>query len=83
MATIECVRCGKAGEQQAFRPFPTPLGERVYTTICRECWAAWLNTQRQLINHYALIPHQPEAKELLLRQMEQFLFGEGPAGRVS
>jgi Fe-S cluster biosynthesis and repair protein YggX len=82
MATVQCVRCGKVGERQAFRPFPTPLGERVYDTICRDCWAAWLMTQRQLINHYALVPHEPEAKAFLLHHMEQFLFGEGTPGRV-
>jgi Fe-S cluster biosynthesis and repair protein YggX len=30
-----------------------------------------------LINHYALVPHQPKAREFLLRNMEQFLFGTG------
>ena len=77
MANITCTRCGLEGEQQAFKPFPTALGERIYTTICRTCWGEWLKTQQQLINHYGLIPHQPKAKELLLRNMEQFLFGEG------
>ena len=77
MTSISCVRCGTVGESQAFKPFANELGDRIYTTICKNCWAEWLKTQQQLINHYALIPHQPKANEFLLRNMEQFLFGEG------
>ncbi len=77
MSQIQCVRCGIAGEPQAFKPFSNEMGTRIYESICKACWAEWLKTQQQLINHYALIPHQPKAKEFLLRNMEQFLFGEG------
>ena len=77
MATIHCARCGEDGERQAFKPFPNELGQRVYDTICKGCWADWLKTQQQLINHYALVPHQPKSREFLLRNMEQFLFGAG------
>ena len=77
MTTIHCVRCGENGERQAFKPFQSDLGQRIYDTICKNCWAEWLKAQQQLINHYALIPHQPKSREFLLRNMEQFLFGEG------
>jgi Fe-S cluster biosynthesis and repair protein YggX len=82
MNTVHCVRCGLAGERQAFKPFPNELGTRIFDTICKSCWAEWLKTQQQLINHYALIPHQPKAREFLLRNMDQFLFGEGAKDRV-
>lgn len=82
MATITCVRCGREGERQAFKPFPNDLGQRIFDSICRDCWADWLKTQQQLINHYALVPHQPKAKEFLIRNLEQFLFGTGAADAV-
>jgi Fe-S cluster biosynthesis and repair protein YggX len=82
MATIQCVRCGREAERQAFKPFPNELGQRIFDTICRDCWAEWLKTQQQLINHYALVPHQPKAKEFLIRNLEQFLFGAGAADAV-
>ena len=82
MATLHCVRCRLAGERQAFKPFPNDLGARVYDTICKTCWAEWLKAQQQLINHYALIPHQPKSREFLLRNMEQFLFGTGAPDQV-
>ena len=82
MATVQCVRCKKAGEQQAFKPFPNALGERLYASVCKSCWGEWLRTQQQLINHYALIPHQPQAKEFLLKNLEQFCFGEGAPDQI-
>lgn len=77
MSTITCARCGQTRERQAFKPFANDLGQRIYDTICRDCWAEWLKTQQQLINHYALVPHQPKAKEFLLKNLEAFLFGAG------
>lgn len=82
MATISCVRCGKTGERQGFKPFPTELGQRLYDEICRDCWAAWLKTQQQLINHYALVPHQPQARDFLMKNLEQFCFGSGAPDQI-
>lgn len=77
MNAITCTRCGQSGDRQAFKPFPTELGQRIYDSICKTCWADWLKTQQQLINHYALVPHQPQAKVFLLKNLEQFCFGDG------
>jgi Fe-S cluster biosynthesis and repair protein YggX len=44
------------------------------------CWAEWLKTQQQLINHYGLNLREAKSKEFLFRNMEQFLFKEGQVG---
>jgi len=59
----------------AFQPFRNELGRRVYEQICGACWAEWLQTQQQLINHYGLNLRDTQAKEFLLANMDQFLFG--------
>ena len=82
MSTLKCTRCGNEGERQAFKPFATPLGQRIFDEICRDCWAEWLKTQQQLINHYALVPHQPQARAILLKNLEEFCFGEGASDRI-
>lgn len=82
MPVLRCDRCHREAEQQAFKPFPNALGDRIFASICRDCWADWLKTQQQLINHYALIPHQPKSREFLLKNMQEFLFGEGAPDRV-
>jgi Fe-S cluster biosynthesis and repair protein YggX len=82
MTQVHCARCGLDAEQQAFKPFPTAHGQRIFDTICRNCWADWLKTQQQLINHYGLVPHQPKAREFLMKNLDQFLFGEGAPDSV-
>lgn len=78
MATITCTRCGLTGEQQPFRPFQNDIGLRAFEQICQDCWAQWLKTQQQLINHYSLQVREPKAKEFLFAQMEEFLFKPKP-----
>ncbi|MGQ0702848.1 MAG: oxidative damage protection protein [Gemmatimonadales bacterium] len=78
MPTITCVRCGQARDQQPFPPFPSPIGQRVFNEICAVCWGEWLKFQQQLINHYALNLRDPQAREFLVQQMEQFLFTSTP-----
>ena len=58
----------------AFQPFQNDLGRRAFQEICGVCWAEWLKTQQQLINHYGLNLREPKAKEFLFSNMEQFLF---------
>lgn len=77
MPNITCVRCGQTRDQMAFRPFQNDLGLKAFTEICAVCWAEWLKTQQQLINHYALNVREPKAKEYLFQQMEQFLWKGG------
>lgn len=81
MATVTCSRCGETREGLAFQPFQNDLGRRAFQEICGVCWAEWLQTQQQLINHYALNLRDPKAKDFLFRNMEQFLFASGAAGQ--
>ena len=58
-------------------PGQNPVGARVFREICAVCWAEWLKYQQQLINHYGLNLRDPKARESLLKNMDQFLFGTG------
>jgi len=82
MPTVTCARCGQTRDQLQFRPFQNELGLRVFEQICSSCWAEWLRTQQQLINHYALNVRDPRAKEFLFASMEQFLF-QGERGEAT
>ena len=75
--TVQCRRCGQGREGMAFQPFPSEVGRRVFEQICGVCWGEWTKFQQQLINHYGLNVRDPKAREFLLRNMEQFLFGAG------
>ena len=78
MPTVSCTRCGNARDQMPFRPFQNDIGLRVFEQICNVCWAEWIKTQQQLINHYGLNLREAKSKEFLFKQMEQFLFPAQP-----
>jgi Fe-S cluster biosynthesis and repair protein YggX len=74
MPDIQCVRCGKTGEQLARAPLRNELGTRVFESICKSCWDQWLRYQTALINHNGLDVREPSAREFLSANMEAFLF---------
>ena len=82
MADVTCVRCGqtRAGFDRA--PFPGPIGTRITTGICQDCWQQWVRQQTMLINHYGLNVMDPQARSFLTKNMQAFLFGTGAAEDV-
>lgn len=74
---FECTRCGGKGEQLAFAPIPTELGQRVFGEICQGCWKEWQTKQMQLINHFGLDVSNPDSHTFLFDNMKIFLFNEG------
>jgi Fe-S cluster biosynthesis and repair protein YggX len=79
MSEITCTRCNESGPQLKRQPFRNEIGERIHKTICQNCWNQWLGQQTALINHYGLDVRDQPAREMLLGNMEAFLFktGEG------
>jgi Fe-S cluster biosynthesis and repair protein YggX len=60
-------------------PWPGALGQRIYENISAEAWKQWEDRMKMILNEYRLLPWQKEAQELMARQMEEFLFGQGAA----
>jgi len=85
--TIQCVYLKKEAEGLDFPPVPahTELGQRIWSGVSKEAWAAWMKHQTMLVNENRLNLADLRARQYLLRQMEQFFFGTGaeqPAGYV-
>lgn len=84
--TVQCSYLKKEAEGLDFAPYPGELGKRIYQTISKEAWAAWMRHQTMLVNENRLNLADQRARQYLARQMEQFLFGDGtadkPAGYV-
>jgi Fe-S cluster biosynthesis and repair protein YggX len=62
-----------------------PLGQRIYENVSKEAWKLWLEQMKMIMNEYRLNLGTTEAQEFLLKQMEEYFFGEGaalPAGYV-
>ena len=56
-----------------------PLGQRIYENVSKEAWKMWLEHMKMIMNEYRLNLGTQEAQEFLLKQMEDYFFGEGAA----
>lgn len=84
--TVHCVKLGREAEGLDFPPWPGELGKRVFESISKEAWQQWVQHQTMIINEYRLNPMDPQAKEMIVKEMEKFLFGPGadkPEGYVA
>ena len=75
--TVFCQKLNKEAPGLAFQTWPGELGKRVFDNISQQAWDMWVNHQTMLINEYRLNPMDPKAKEMIIEEMEKFLFGEG------
>ena len=69
---IQCVKLGKEAEGLDFPPYPGELGKRLWESVSKEAWAAWLKHQTMLVNENRL-----NLADARARQMEQHFFGGG------
>lgn len=84
---VQCAYLKKEAEGLDFPPYPvhTELGKRVWETVSKEAWAAWMKHQTMLVNENRLNLADARARQYLARQMERYFFGEGadqPTGYV-
>lgn len=75
--TVFCQKLKIEAPGLAFQTWPGELGKRVFENISAQAWDQWVNHQTMLINEYRLNPMDPKSKELIVGEMEKFLFGEG------
>ena len=56
-----------------------PLGQKIYENVSKEAWKMWVEHMKMLMNEYRLNLGTKEAQEFLLKQMDDYFFGEGAA----
>jgi Fe-S cluster biosynthesis and repair protein YggX len=74
--TVKCVKLGQELPGLEKPPFPGELGDRIYENVSQEAWDMWLEHQVLLINHYGLVLADPQARQFLMEQLEEFFFSE-------
>lgn len=78
--TVFCVKFRKEMPGLDEAPFDGhPLGQRIYENVSKEAWRMWVEQMKMIMNEYRLNLGNPEAQEFLLKQMEEYFFGEGAA----
>ncbi|HEY4957804.1 MAG TPA: Fe(2+)-trafficking protein, partial [Caldimonas sp.] len=40
--TVQCVYLKREAEGMDFAPYPGDLGKRIYASVSKEAWAAWM-----------------------------------------
>ena len=75
--TVNCIKLSKELDGMDFPPYPGELGKRIYASVSKEAWAAWLKQQTMLVNENRLSLADPAARKYLSEQTEKYFFGEG------
>lgn len=76
---IYCVKLGKEAPAMKFQPLPNALGKRIFDSVSQEAWEGWVRYQTMLINENRLSLADPQAREYIAKQMENYFFGDSAA----
>jgi Fe-S cluster biosynthesis and repair protein YggX len=60
-------------------PFDSALGQKIYEHVSQQAWNQWVEFCKMLLNEYRLNPARKQDQEVIVKQMEQFFFGDGAA----
>jgi Fe-S cluster biosynthesis and repair protein YggX len=74
---VECAKLGRLLPGLDQPPFPGEFGQRIYENISAEAYGMWQQFSTILINHHGLSLGNPQHRDFLMEQMEEFFFGEG------
>ncbi len=83
---VNCIKLGREAEGLDFPPWPGELGKRIFENVSKDAWQQWLQHQTMLINENRLSPMNPQHKDFIKKEMENYFFGQGsekPAGFVA
>lgn len=75
--TVQCIMLKKEAEGLDSPPYPGELGKKIWESVSKEAWAAWLRHQTMLVNENRLNLADAKARQYLVRQMENHFFGQG------
>lgn len=75
--TVFDVKTQQEGEKLDRPPFPNELGQRIHENVSKDGWQQWLAHSTILINEFRLDVSSKQGTEFLLKQCEEFFFGDG------
>ncbi len=76
---VFCVKLKKELPGLEELPFDNEFGQKIYDNVSQEAWNQWVDVCKMILNEYRLNPARREDQEVIVKQMEQFFFGEGSA----
>jgi Fe-S cluster biosynthesis and repair protein YggX len=79
---VYCIKLGKEAEGLDFPPMPGELGKKLYESVSKEAWQAWIKLQTMIINENRLSLADSQHRKYLVEQVQKHFFGDG-ADQVS
>ena len=77
--TVFCVKFQKDLPGLDEVPFDNELGQRIYDNVSRDAWDLWKEHLKMIMNEYRLNLATLEAQQIVIKQMDDYFFGEGAA----
>ena len=74
---VQCIKLQKEAEGLDRAPYPGELGQKIFESVSKEAWQAWITHQTMLINEHRLPLADPAARKFLADEMDKYFFGEG------
>ncbi len=74
---VKCVKLGRELPGLKYKPFPTPLGQRIYENVSDEAWKMFLEHFKMVMNEYRLAGGSQQSNDVFFDQAEKYFFGEG------
>jgi Fe-S cluster biosynthesis and repair protein YggX len=71
---VKCAKHGKELRGLEQPPFPGALGQRIFESVSQQAWNEWQEHSVALMQKQGLSMGDPQARKLLLQEMERFLF---------
>jgi Fe-S cluster biosynthesis and repair protein YggX len=76
---VHCVKLNEDLEGLEAPPIRGDMGQKIYDTISKKAWTMWIEHSKMIVNEYRLSMASPDARAVMRKEMEKFLFGEGSA----
>jgi|GEM_PF-102249 len=75
--TVVCAKLKQELPAMRRKPMGGPMGMRLKKEVSAPAWEMWVEHSKMIINEYRLNPADPKAQEMLIKQCEDFFYGEG------
>ena len=74
---IHCVKLNREAPAMDRQPFKGDFGKRLFETVSKEAWRAWLEHSKMLVNEYRLDMTSPAHQKIWFTECEKYFYGEG------
>lgn len=76
---VQCVKFGREMEGLERPPFKGEMGQRLFDSVSKEAWKAWIDHSKMIVNEYRLDLTSDQGQKIWMAECEKYFFGEGSA----